>query len=154
MSQPIPRRGFLREAASGGTILGLGGLSFLSSLPPISAAEARLAAGTVPLQPDMEPLVQPAGRHPSRAAAGGCRRSGGTRSQLPADFSLPCFWPECGTSSRGLRSDSSSMPSWQSTRCTRPAWRPPMRIAGWPSSGPSTISRRRRPATCRKAAGG
>jgi len=38
-------------------MLGLGGLSFLSALPPVSAAEARLARGTVPLLPDMEPLV-------------------------------------------------------------------------------------------------
>jgi hypothetical protein len=39
-------------------MLGLGGLSFLSGLPPVSAAEARLARGTVPLLPDMEPLVR------------------------------------------------------------------------------------------------
>ncbi len=58
MSQRIHRRGFLRRAATGGTMLGLGGLSFLSGLPPVSAAEARLAPGTVPLLPDMEPLVR------------------------------------------------------------------------------------------------
>jgi hypothetical protein len=39
-------------------MLGLGELTFLSSLPRVSAAEARLAPGTVPLQPDMEPLVR------------------------------------------------------------------------------------------------
>jgi hypothetical protein len=58
MGQRMHRRGFLRGAATGGTMLGLGGLSFLSELPAISAAEARLSAGTVPLQPDMEPLVR------------------------------------------------------------------------------------------------
>src|SRR5208337_1570680 len=57
MSQPVHRRNFLRDAATGGTMLGLGGLSFLSKLPPVSASEARLAPGTVPLQPDIEPLV-------------------------------------------------------------------------------------------------
>src|SRR5271157_2863337 len=58
MSQRIHRRLFLRGAATGGTMLGLSGLEFLSGLPPISAAEARLAPGTVPLLPDMEPLVR------------------------------------------------------------------------------------------------
>ena len=58
MSQRIHRRGFLRRAATGSTMLGLGGLSFLSGLPPVSAAEARLAPGTVPLLPDIEPLVR------------------------------------------------------------------------------------------------
>ncbi len=58
MSQRIHRRGFLRRAATGSTMLGLGGLPFLSGLPPVSAAEARLAPGTVPLLPDIEPLVR------------------------------------------------------------------------------------------------
>jgi hypothetical protein len=58
MSQPIRRRCFLREAAAGGTLLGLGGLEFLSGLPPISAAEAKPAPGAVRLQPDIEPLVR------------------------------------------------------------------------------------------------
>ena len=58
MNAPIDRRRFLRETASGGAALGLGGLAFLSCLPPISAAEAKLATGTVPLQPDIEPLVR------------------------------------------------------------------------------------------------
>ena len=58
MSQRIHRRRFLHDAATGGTMLGLGGLSFLASLPPVSADEARLAPGTVSLQPDMEPLVR------------------------------------------------------------------------------------------------
>lgn len=39
-------------------MLGIGGLTFFNGLPPISAAEARLAPGTVPLEPDIEPLVR------------------------------------------------------------------------------------------------
>ena len=58
MSHSIHRRAFLHDAASGGTMLGLGGLSFLSDLPAVSAAEARLAPETVPLPADMEPLVR------------------------------------------------------------------------------------------------
>ena len=37
---------------------GWAGSAFLNGLPPISAAEARLAPGTVPLEPDIEPLVR------------------------------------------------------------------------------------------------
>ncbi len=58
MTKHVDRRSFLREAATGGAMLGMGGLTFLNSLPPISAAEARLAPGTVPLEPDIEPLVR------------------------------------------------------------------------------------------------
>jgi hypothetical protein len=39
-------------------MLGLGEFSLRSGLRPISAAEARLAPGTVPLLPDMEPTVR------------------------------------------------------------------------------------------------
>jgi hypothetical protein len=58
MNRHIHRRRFLCEAATGGTMLGLGGLGFLAGLPPVSAAEASLAPGTVPLQPDIESLVR------------------------------------------------------------------------------------------------
>ncbi len=58
MSHRIHRRSFVRKVATGSTLLGLEGLSFLNGLPPVSAAEARLAPGTVPLLPDMEPLVR------------------------------------------------------------------------------------------------
>ena len=58
MNTPIDRRRFLQNTANGGAALGLGGLAFLSGLPPISAAEAKLATGAVPLQPDIEPLVR------------------------------------------------------------------------------------------------
>jgi hypothetical protein len=52
------RRGFLQTAAAGSALLGLGDLSFLSRLRPVSAAEARLDPKLVRLQPDIEPLVQ------------------------------------------------------------------------------------------------
>jgi hypothetical protein len=58
MNERVDRRSFLKEAAGGGAMLGLGGLAFFGGLPPISAAAARLAPGTVPLEPDIEPLVR------------------------------------------------------------------------------------------------
>jgi hypothetical protein len=58
MNESIGRRRFLRDTACRSAALGIGSLAFLSSLPPISAAEATLASGTVPLQPDIEPLVR------------------------------------------------------------------------------------------------
>jgi hypothetical protein len=58
MNSNIDRRRFLRDTAGGGAALGLGGLAFLSGLPPISAAEAKLSAGSVPLPADIEPLVR------------------------------------------------------------------------------------------------
>ena len=58
MSNSVDRRSFLQGTAAGGAMLGMGGLAFLNGLPQISAAEARLAPGTVPLEPDIEPLVR------------------------------------------------------------------------------------------------
>ena len=58
MNKPVDRRSFLQGTATSGAMLGMGGLAFLNGLPPISAAEARLAPGTVPLEPDIEPLVR------------------------------------------------------------------------------------------------
>jgi hypothetical protein len=52
------RRRFLKSAAVAGTALGLGGLSFLSRLPRISAAEAQLDPKIVRFHPDIEPLVR------------------------------------------------------------------------------------------------
>src|SRR6516165_1173545 len=52
------RRSFLQTAATSGALLGLGDLSFLSRLGPVSAAEARLDPKLVRLQPDIEPLVR------------------------------------------------------------------------------------------------
>jgi hypothetical protein len=58
MSVRTTRRTLLRQAATGGTLLGLGGLSFLSRLPAVSAGEATLPAGTVRLRPEIEPVVR------------------------------------------------------------------------------------------------
>src|SRR5690349_16215763 len=58
MLGPTNRRGFLQAAASGSALLGLGELSFLSKLPPVSAAEAKLDSKLVRLQPDIEGTVR------------------------------------------------------------------------------------------------
>src|SRR5436190_18701303 len=58
MSRELTRRCFLKSAAGGGAILGLGDLSFLSRLRPVGAAEARLDPQVVRLQPEIEPLVR------------------------------------------------------------------------------------------------
>jgi hypothetical protein len=51
----VHRREFI--AASGTALIGLGDLSFLSQLSPVSASEAKLDPKLVRLQPDIEPLV-------------------------------------------------------------------------------------------------
>src|SRR4051812_11026709 len=53
MSDSTTRRNFLKTAAAG-SVLGLGDLGFLTGLPRVSAADAKVA----PLQPDIEPLVR------------------------------------------------------------------------------------------------
>jgi len=58
MSPSSTRREFLRSAATGSALLGLGDLSFLSRLRPVSAAEARLDSRVVRLHPEIEPLVR------------------------------------------------------------------------------------------------
>src|SRR5437588_1900308 len=52
------RRRFLRTAAATGAALGFGDLSFLGRLPQVSAAEAKLPAGLVHLESEIEPLVR------------------------------------------------------------------------------------------------
>ena len=52
------RRRFLSTAAAGGVLAGLGDMSFLSGLPPVSAAEAKLDPKAVRLRPEIEPLVR------------------------------------------------------------------------------------------------
>ncbi len=52
------RRRFLRASATGGALIGLGDLSFLSRLRPVSADEATLDPKVVRLQPGTEPLVR------------------------------------------------------------------------------------------------
>ncbi len=58
MSDPQARRNFLKSTAAAGALAGLGNLSFLSQLRPVSAEEARLDPNVVRLQPAIEPLVQ------------------------------------------------------------------------------------------------
>jgi len=57
MSSSSTRRRFLKTSA-GAALLGLGDFGFLSRLRPVSADEARLDAGIVRLQPEIEPLVR------------------------------------------------------------------------------------------------
>src|SRR6476619_3805215 len=56
MSMRTDRRHFLRASATGGALLGLGDLGFLSRLRPVSADEAALDPKVVRLQPEIEPL--------------------------------------------------------------------------------------------------
>ena len=52
------RRNFIRQSAAAGITAAVGDLAFLSQLPPVSAAEAKLPAKLVQLHPDIEPLVR------------------------------------------------------------------------------------------------
>jgi len=52
------RRTFLKTTAAGGALAGLGSLGFLSKLPRVSAAEAKLDPNVVRLQPEIEPIVR------------------------------------------------------------------------------------------------
>src|SRR5688500_6369612 len=60
MSPRIDRRHFLQAGVAGGAALGLGlgDLGFLSRLPGVSAAEAKLDTDLVRLDPDIEPTVR------------------------------------------------------------------------------------------------
>ena len=58
MSMRSNRRRFLQASATGGAVLGLGDLGFLSRLRPVSADEASLDPKVVRLQPEIEPLVR------------------------------------------------------------------------------------------------
>src|SRR5256885_1113149 len=58
MPQPINRRHFLYGTGAAGAMLGLGDLSFLSRLPAVSAAEAKLETNLVRLDSDIEPTVR------------------------------------------------------------------------------------------------
>jgi hypothetical protein len=58
MSMRTDRRRFLRSAAAGGALAGLGDLGFLARLRPVSADEATLDPKVVRLQPEIEPLVR------------------------------------------------------------------------------------------------
>jgi hypothetical protein len=52
------RRQFLAATAAGGVLAGLGHLSFLSTLPVVSASDAKLDPKMVRLHPDIESLVR------------------------------------------------------------------------------------------------
>jgi hypothetical protein len=54
----MKRRTFLKFAAGAGALAELGDLGFLSQLPPVSAAEAKLEPRVVQLHPEIEPLVR------------------------------------------------------------------------------------------------
>src|SRR5690349_7629313 len=54
----MKRRSFLKTAASASALAGLGDLGFLSQLPPVSAAEAKLDSKLVQLHPEIEWLVR------------------------------------------------------------------------------------------------
>jgi hypothetical protein len=54
----IPRRSFLRNAASASLVAAAGDLAFLARLPSVSAQEAALEPHTVRFHPDIEPLVR------------------------------------------------------------------------------------------------
>ena len=58
MSALSPRRHFLKTTATTGALWAFGDLSFLSQLPAISRADARLDPKAVRLQPEIEPLVR------------------------------------------------------------------------------------------------
>ena len=58
MSPLSPRRHFLKTTATTGALWAFGDLSFLSRLPAISRADARLDPKAVRLQPEIEPLVR------------------------------------------------------------------------------------------------
>jgi hypothetical protein len=58
MSPLSPRRHFLKTTATTGALWAFGDLSFLSRLPALSRADARLDPKVVRLQPEIEPLVR------------------------------------------------------------------------------------------------
>lgn len=58
MNPALPRRSFLKTAATAGVVAGLGDLDFLSLLPRVSAAEAKLDPKFVRFTPAIEPLVR------------------------------------------------------------------------------------------------
>ena len=67
------RRVFLRDMAAASAAVSLCDLSFLSGLPPVSAADLQPLPGVVPLRAEIEPLVRllRAVHRPPRQAARG-----------------------------------------------------------------------------------
>jgi hypothetical protein len=58
MNPALPRRTFLKTAATAGALAGLGDLDFISLLPRVSAAETKLDPKFVRFTPEIEPLVR------------------------------------------------------------------------------------------------
>src|SRR5262249_34874876 len=58
MNVALPRRTFLKTAATAGTLVGLGELDFLQALPRVSAAEAAADPKFATSRPEIEPLVR------------------------------------------------------------------------------------------------
>src|SRR5512145_1632423 len=58
MSLSTSRRDFLKTAATTSASFGIGDLSFMSKLPGVSRAEARLDEKSVRFHPEIEPLVR------------------------------------------------------------------------------------------------
>jgi hypothetical protein len=58
MAHELSRRGFLAGGTSAGLLSGLGDLSFLSNLDPVSAAESTSNPAAVKFLPKIEPLVR------------------------------------------------------------------------------------------------
>jgi hypothetical protein len=58
MNTIYPRRTFIRSVAAASALAGLGDFSFLSRLPGVTAAEAKLDAKTVQFDAEIEPLVR------------------------------------------------------------------------------------------------
>jgi hypothetical protein len=58
MTRHVSRRGFLASSTSAGLLSGLGDLSFLSNLDPVSAVESTSNPASVKFQPEIEPLVR------------------------------------------------------------------------------------------------
>src|SRR5262249_9351739 len=57
MFPAITRRDFVAQGLKAGALVGLSDFAFLTGLPPVSAADAKLARHKVKLSPDIEPLV-------------------------------------------------------------------------------------------------
>jgi len=90
---------------------GTGDFGFLSQLPSVSAAEAKLEPRMVKLHPEIEPLVRlledtPRERVPRKSA-----RASGTARRIARSWRRCCS-PACATFSR-VRWDSSSMRCWR-----------------------------------------
>jgi hypothetical protein len=58
MAGGFSRRRFVKRAAAGGALAGLGDFGFLSRLKPLAAAETTLPTGSVQFRPEIEPVVR------------------------------------------------------------------------------------------------